>query len=136
MVLNHCTHTNWTIPKLLHTYGSLNFRWTVNGWIFLFYFVCLFVCLFLFFPDRVFLCGPGCPGSHLGVGVGVGCQAYLKLIQILFWSLCWSPIPLLPVVFIQVKKKKKKKRRRRRNLEGCVGYIAKKFGVYCSIPSF
>jgi hypothetical protein len=25
-------------------------------------FVCLFVCLF--FQDRVFLCSPGCPGSH------------------------------------------------------------------------
>jgi hypothetical protein len=26
-------------------------------------FVCLFV-LFLFFPDRVSLCSPGCPGTH------------------------------------------------------------------------
>ena len=26
-------------------------------------FVCLFVC-FWFFPDRVSLCNPGCPGTH------------------------------------------------------------------------
>jgi hypothetical protein len=30
------------------------------------FFVCLFVCLFVFmvFRDRVSLCSPGCPGTH------------------------------------------------------------------------
>jgi hypothetical protein len=27
-------------------------------------FICLFVCLFLVFPDRVSLYSPGCPGTH------------------------------------------------------------------------
>jgi hypothetical protein len=29
-----------------------------------FFFVSLFLCLFLFFQDRVSLCIPGCPGTH------------------------------------------------------------------------
>jgi hypothetical protein len=28
------------------------------------FFICLSVCLFLFFQDRVSLCSPGCPGTH------------------------------------------------------------------------
>jgi hypothetical protein len=31
---------------------------------FCFLFVCLFVCFFFVFRDRVSLCSPGCPGTH------------------------------------------------------------------------
>jgi hypothetical protein len=48
---------NWMVSKWIS--GGLQ-NWNPVASLFVF----VYFCLFIYFGDRVFLCSPGCPGTH------------------------------------------------------------------------